>query len=172
MKKKSTKPGKTGITDKVFRNQIAMAEIIERRAASVVEAILYRDKDSIVFQEIGTLDDIREVDVTSMRVDREHKYKPGKTVPEVVEIPRFHAVVKTADGGREGVWIDAYLLEYEGDALSKAVAEYLDRITEPVKKARHDSKIRHLKDLMKKYPEEAKHILNPPVDCGCSVCRW
>ena len=151
---KKNKPT-TGLKLKVLLNYIATGKLIERQAAKVAELIAYRDKEGVIFGDVGSMDNIREVTVTDVRIDREHVYRDGKSIPNVEDIVRFHVRVRTDDNTTEGAWIDAYLLGYDGDALRDEVTAYLARITEPKKKARRDREIRYMRELMKKYPEEA-----------------
>jgi hypothetical protein len=149
----------TGITIKVVRDHIDTGKSIERAAESVIDSLMSHDRDELIFQTISREDGLSEVKLLDVRVEREHIPVKGEKIPKMVEIPRVLVRVQTTMGRSESVWFDAYLLNFYGKTLEEEVKNYIDRITGPVLARRKAGQIRHMKELIARYPEEAAEAM-------------
>lgn len=159
MKKNKLERNLTGITLKVVRDHIDTGKSIERAAEAVVEALMDNDRDEVIFQTISRENGLSEVKLLDVRVEREYIPVKDEKVPKMVEIPRVLVRVQTTVGRSESVWFDAYLLNFHGLTLEEEVKKYIDRITGPAKARRKAAEIRHMKDLMERYPKEAAQAM-------------
>jgi hypothetical protein len=153
---KKVKPELTGITLRVVRDYMDTGKSIERAAEAVIEALMDNDRDEVIFQTISRENGLSEVKLLDVRVEREYK---DEKVPKMVEVPRVLVRVQTTVGRSESVWFDAYLLNFHGKTLNEEVKKYIERITGPAKARRKAGEIRHMHELIDKYPEDAVESL-------------
>jgi len=158
MTKKKRQPT-TGLNEEIIRNYVAVDKLISRRAEYVVDRIVACDPRGVIFENIGGMDDVREITVTDVRIDQVIvKTNPPRKKPKVLSIPRFHVRVSTNYGSTDQAWIDTYLLHFEGTALEAEVKAYINRLEEPILARRKTHQIQHMTDLMKRYPAEATQV--------------
>jgi hypothetical protein len=159
MKKNKMDRNLTGITPKVIRDYIDTGKNIERAADAVVEALLDHDREEVIFQTISRENGLSEVKLMDVRIEQEYIPVKGEKVPKRVEVPRVLARVRPLVGSSEAVWFDANLLSFHGETLQEEVKKYIERLTTPVLARRKAAEIRHMKDLMERYPKEAAQAM-------------
>lgn len=167
MKQKTAKE-KPLLVESDILQYLKIRQLIEHRAIYVVDALLYRDKESVIFQDLSWSDRVESVDLVS--VANEISWMRDKQVTTL----RMFLKVKVHDNsGSESVWVDCSLLYYTSpDHLMDLVDDYVKRIAAPTIERRKRNELIHMIRLMRKFGPEVEHVLHPPKNgCPCMACN-
>lgn len=150
-----TRKLKSPFNEEKLKDYLYTLERLNTRGLSVIQAMLYQDKQGIIIKDFSFSDSIDDVSLRNLMFERKFDHKTKK----IKAILRVCYEVTNSHNDREIVWFDADLLYYKDDKdLKTRVQKYIDMMTAPVLEKRKEHDLEKLETLMKKYPKETLQI--------------